>query len=237
MLKNMKMNNEGMAQLSIAEAQNTFISKVFAWMTGALLITGLTSYAMISYPSVLFLLLSNSLIFWWLLLVELGLVIWLSARIHAMSAQFASWVFLLYSVLNGVTLSAIFVMYTSSSIATTFFVTAWTFAIMSLYWYTTKSDLTKWGNILLMVLIGIIIASIVNLFFGNELIYWITTYLWVIVFVWLIAYDTQKLKELSLNMQQGSEDAKKYAIIWALELYLDFINLFLYLLRIFGKRD
>lgn len=132
-------------------------------------------------------------------------------------------------------MSVIFLAYTSASIASTFFVTAGTFGAMSLYGYFTKKDLTSIGNLCMMALLGLIIASVVNLFFDNELLYWITTYAGVLIFVGLTAYDTQKIKEM-LHGQEVNEDTQKFAIIGALKLYLDFINLFLYLLRLFGKR-
>jgi FtsH-binding integral membrane protein len=144
--------------------------------------------------------------------------------------------FLLYSVLNGLTMSVIFMAYTSSSIATTFYITAGTFAAMSIYGYTTKRDLTSIGNMAFMALIGIIIASIVNIFLQNEMMYWIISYLGVAIFVGLVAYDTQKLKEIGSRGFVNEEGMEKSAIMGALSLYLDFINLFLFLLRIFGDR-
>jgi FtsH-binding integral membrane protein len=153
-----------------------------------------------------------------------------------MSAQRATIVFILYSVLNGLTLSIIFLIYTTGSIASTFFVTAGTFAVMSAYGYLTKSDLSKWGNILFMGLIGIIIASIVNYFMQSETLYAIITYIGVLIFVALTAYDTQKIKTMNIIGNEGTDEDKKEAIMGALTLYLDFINLFLYLLRLLGRR-
>jgi FtsH-binding integral membrane protein len=145
-------------------------------------------------------------------------------------------VFLLYAILNGLTMSVIFLVYTSESIASTFYITAGTFAAMSLYGYYTKKDLTSIGNMAMMALIGIIIASIVNMFFHNEMMYWIITYLGLAIFVGLTAYDTQKLKQIGSNGFEYEESMEKIAILGALTLYLDFINLFLFLLRIFGGR-
>jgi hypothetical protein len=133
-------------------------------------------------------------------------------------------------------MSCIFIVYTASSIASTFFVTAGTFAVMSIYGYTTKTDLSKWGNILFMGLIGLIISSIANYFMQSETLYWITSYAGVLIFVGLTAYDTQKIKNMNIIGNEGSDDDHKEAIMGALTLYLDFINLFLYLLRIFGRR-
>jgi len=145
-------------------------------------------------------------------------------------------VFMVYSILNGLTMSVIFLVYTSSSISTTFLITAGTFGAMSLYGYYTKKDLTSIGNMAMMALIGIIIASIVNIFLQNEMMYWIISYLGVAVFVGLTAYDTQKLKEIGSRGFANEEGMEKIAILGALTLYLDFINLFLFLLRIFGDR-
>ena len=152
------------------------------------------------------------------------------------SAASAGIVFLLYAILNGITFSLIFLIYTSSSIALTFLITAGTFGIMSLYGYFTKRDLTTVGNIATMALIGLIIASVINLFLSNDIVYWITTYAGVLIFVALTAYDTQKLKQLYLVGESTVGGERKEAIVGALTLYLDFINLFLLLLRIFGRQ-
>lgn len=141
---------------------------------------------------------------------------------------------MLYSVLTGMTFSIYFLAFTAASIASTFFITAGTFAVMSVYGYFTKSDLTKWGNLFLMALIGVIIASIVNIFLKSETVYWIATYAGVLIFIGLIAYDTQKIKALVYT--EDNEHTQKLAICGALSLYLDFINLFIMLLRIFGQR-
>jgi hypothetical protein len=153
-----------------------------------------------------------------------------------MSPVTAMVVFLSYSALNGLMLSSVFMMYTSASIALTFFITAGTFGIMSIYGYTTKADLTRIGNIAFMALIGIILASVVNMFLGNETLYWIISYAGVAIFVALVAYDTQKIKDMSINGFDGQAMERKASIIGALTLYLDFINLFLFLLRLFGSR-
>lgn len=178
----------------------------------------------------------NQILFFGIIIAELGLVIWLSSRIESMNATKAISLFLLYSALNGLTFSILFLMYTSGSIASTFFITAGTFGVMSAYGYFTKKDLTSWGNILFMGLIGIIIASVVNFFFQSEMLYWGITYIGVLVFVGLTAYDTQKIKKMSLELDVDSEEGSKGAIMGALTLYLDFINLFIMLLRIFGQR-
>ena len=148
----------------------------------------------------------------------------------------AALIFIAYAALNGLTFSMVFLVFTSESIASTFLITAGTFGAMSIYGYFTKSDLTKIGNLAIMGLVGLIIASIVNMFLGSETLYWITTYVGILIFIALIAYDTQKIKKMNVIGNMGTEDDKKEAIMGALTLYLDFINIFLYFLRIFGKR-
>jgi uncharacterized protein len=172
-----------------------------------------------------------------LILAELGIVIGLSAAINRMSSSTAMLMFFAYSFLNGLTLAAIFMVYTRTSIANTFFVTAGTFGVMSVYGYTTQKDLTSWGSFLTMGLIGIIIASIANFFFASTQLYWLITYVGVIIFVGLTAYDTQQIKAMAAGGFDGEEMERKGAVIGALRLYLDFINLFLLLLRIFGRRS
>ncbi len=174
--------------------------------------------------------------FFGLIIAELGLVMTLSAAIGRLQATTATLMFFAYSALNGLTLSAIFIAYTSASIANTFFVTAGTFGAMSLYGYATKRDLTSWGSFLFMGLIGVIIASVVNIFLRSEMIYWVVTYAGVIVFVGLTAYDTQQIKAMALQGFGDEESERKGAVIGALRLYLDFVNLFLMLLNIFGRR-
>jgi uncharacterized protein len=226
-----KISNE----TALAETQR-FIVKVYAWMSAALIITGLVAMWTASHPDVIKVIIGNKIVFFALIIAELLLVGSLAGWVKKMSAQTATLLYILYSVLNGLTLSVIFLVFTTDSIASTFFITAGTFAIMSAYGYFTKTDLTKFGSLLLMALVGLIIASIVNLFFQNETLYWVTTYAGIIIFVGLIAYDTQKIKSLNMIGNEGIEEDRKEAIIGALMLYLDFINLFLLLLRIFGRR-
>jgi FtsH-binding integral membrane protein len=214
----------------------SFITKVYGWMAVALAITGLTALYVSMSPALLSAIFSNRLVFFGLIIGELLLVGSLVGWISKMSSQTATLIFLGYSILNGLTLSMIFMLYTASSIASTFFITAGTFGLMSLYGYLTKTDLTKIGNLLVMALLGIVLASIVNIFLKSETVYWITTYAGVVIFVGLIAYDTQKIKQMSAYTIDGTDEARKGAIIGALSLYLDFINLFILLLRIFGQR-
>lgn len=215
--------------------ESGIFSQVYAWMTAGLLVTGAVAMLVASNFMLVALIFGNPFIFYGLLIAEVALVWVLSANIWRLSSGLATTMFLGYSALNGLTLSAIFLVYTSSSIATTFFVTAATFAAMSLYGYTTKRDLTGIGNILIMGLIGFLIASVVNIFLQNEMIYWITTYIGIAIFVGLTAWDTQKIKRIIA--QHGNENTRqRIAIMGALMLYLDFINLLLLLLRILGKR-
>lgn len=178
---------------------------------------------------------AHSWMMWILLLVEVGLVIAISGAIRRLSSAAASGLFYLFALVNGLALAPIFVIYTSHSIAVTFFVTAGTFAAMSIYGFFTSNDLSKMGSILFMALIGLIIASVVNIFLHSDTMMWIITYAGVLIFVGLTAWDTQQIKNMAIQMDTAS--AGKLATIGALSLYLDFINLFLYLLRIFGNRD
>jgi len=224
-------------QADAAATTQRFFVKVYTWMTIALVLTGLTALYVASSPTLINAIFSNTILFYGLIIGELLLVGSLVGWINRMSSQTAMAIFVGYSVLNGLTLSMIFIIYTAGSIASTFFVTAGTFGLMSLYGYLTKSDLTKIGNILVMALIGIVLASLVNMFLKSEMLYWIVTYVGVLVFVGLIAYDTQKIKKMSAYTIDGTEEQQKGAIVGALTLYLDFINLFLLLLRILGRRN
>jgi FtsH-binding integral membrane protein len=218
------------------ELQRAFVAKVYGWMMAGLMVTGIIALLTINTPALLELVFSSRWTFLGLVFAQLGLVIWLSARVEKMSASTATIVFVAYSALTGLTLSMVFLLYTAASLATTFFVTAGTFGAMSAYGYVTKRDLTKMGSFLMMGLIGMILASVVNLFLNNETVYWIATYVGILIFVGLTAYDTQKIKQMSVAALQGEETEQKGAIMGALRLYLDFINLFLLLLRVMGSR-
>jgi uncharacterized protein len=232
--------NERTAQMITAEQaedlQRAFVTKVYSWMMAGLMITGIVALLTIQVPALLELIFSSRFAFMGIVIAQLGLVIWLSARVEKMSAATATMVFLGYSALTGLTLSVVFLAYTSASLATTFFVTAGTFGAMSAYGYITKRDLTSMGSFMMMGLIGVVLASVVNIFLNNSTIYWITTYIGILIFVGLTAYDTQKIKEMSGVSLQGGEIEQKGAIMGALRLYLDFINLFLMLLRVMGNR-
>jgi len=216
--------------------QTDFIRRVYNWMALGLGVTAIVAlYAVNS--GLIFSLLGNPIVMLLLIVGEFGLVIALSAAIGRFQSSTAMFMFFAYSFLNGLTISTIFLVYTKASIANTFFITAGTFAAMSVYGYTTKRDLTSMGSFLMMGLIGIIIASFVNFFFSSPALYWLITYAGIAVFVGLTAYDAQKIKEMAYAGFSGSEDERKGAVIGALRLYLDFINLFLLLLRIFGRRS
>lgn len=213
---------------------STLFKSVYMQMAAALTVTGLTAYAVTNSPQLLYALFSNSASIWILLIAQFGLVIWLSSRVMRMSLTSATLLFILYSVLTGLTFSSIFFVYTYESIASTFFVTAGTFFAMSLVGYTTRMDLSKIGNILYMLLIGLLIATVVNIFVASSGLYWVITYAGVIIFTGLIAWDTQKLKTIFLEYGSADDSGHKLALLGALTLYLDFINLFLFLLRILG---
>ncbi len=228
----------GERQWDVSAAFPVLMRKVYVWMTLALVITGFTAYGVANSPGILQAIYTNQILFWGLIIAEFALVIGVSAAINKLSLTTATLMFILYSVINGALLSYIFLAYTSSSIATVFFITAGTFAAMAVIGYTTKTDLSSLGKYLLMALIGMIIATLVNVFFikstGFDLV---LSYLGVLVFVGLTAYDSQKIKQMLLQAPDAGEGAQKIALLGALSLYLDFINLFIYLLRIFGKRD
>lgn len=213
--------------------QNTLLSQVYAWMTAGLLVTSVAAAVTVYSPPISDFIFGNIAVFIGLLILGLILVFTLSATAAHLSPSVATALFILYAALNGVTLSAILLIYTGASIASTFVVTAGTFAAMSLYGFTTKRDLTRIGSIALMALIGIILASLVNFFFQSAAIYWAVTYLGIAIFVGLTAADTQKIKRVMAEADAAGTD--NMAIIGALTLYLDFVNLFLLLLRIFGR--
>lgn len=224
-------------ELSMSAAFPVLMRKVYVWMTLALVLTGVTAYGVATSPGVLMALYSNRILFWGLVIAEFALVIGISAAINKLSLTMATLMFVLYSVINGALFSSIFMIYTMSSIASVFFITAGTFAVMAFVGYTTKKDLTSMGKILFMALIGIIIATVVNIFLKSTGLEMIVSYLGVLIFVGLTAYDSQKIKNMLLMAPDAGEAAQKLALLGALSLYLDFINLFIYLLRIFGRRE
>ena len=216
---------------------NSFVRSVYNWMAIGLALTGFVAYTVANMPEVRNVIFGSPMIFFGLIIAQLILVFMISARIARMQAATATLLFVIYSALNGATLSSIFLAYAQSSITTTFFVCSATFVGCSIYGWTTRRDLTSFGGFLTMGLIGIVIASLVNMFVQSTAISVIVSYIGVLVFVGLTAYDTQDIKNMALA-QPADLDAgavRKGAILGALKLYLDFINLFLMLLRIFGS--
>lgn len=231
-------DNDSYVTQRAASALSACLANVYWWMTFALLISGVAAWAVGTSRELSQKLVTSPGLCIVLFLVEIGLVIWISAGIKKMSAATATALFIAYSLVNGVTLSFIFIAYTQTVIASAFAVTAGTFAAMAIYGSVTKTDLTRFGNLFLMALLGLVIASVVNMFWMNNTFNLIISYVGVLVFVGLTAYDAQKIKMMFLESgMEDSETVRKIAILGALSLYLDFINLFLYILRIFGRRD
>lgn len=236
------MNEEKLYQLinekeqAVAYAFPALMRKVYVWMALALVITGFTAWFVASSPGIISTIVTNKALFWGVIIGEFALVFAISGMINRLSLTAATLLFVLYSLLNGVTLSVIFLAYTMTSIASVFFITAGTFAVMAAIGLFTKRDLSSLGRILLMALIGLIIATLVNAFFlksgGFSLV---CSYVGVLIFTGLTAYDTQKIKVMLAQADDMTVQAHKIALLGALTLYLDFVNLFLYLLRIFGS--
>ena len=217
---------ESVKRTSIVQS---FFAQVYGWMFFGLLSTGIVAYYTAHSPALLNLIFGSQITFYAFLFAPIVLVMIISSKINSLSASMASFLFFVYSAVTGVTLSAIFLMYTQESIATTFGATA-------LFGYVTKKDLSKMGSILFMLLIGLIIASVVNMFLKNDTMMWILTYVGIVIFVGLTAYDMQKLKKIAHSIDDDESSIAKFAVLGALTLYLDFINLFLRLLQIFGKK-
>lgn len=214
-----------------------YMAQVYGWMCCGLLLTALVAWYAARTPAVMELIFANKVVFFGLIIVQLGVVFVLSGMVNRLSGSAATGLFMFYSLLTGLTLSSIFIVYTYSSIASTFVVSAGMFGAMSLYGYTTKRDLSGMGSMLFMALIGLVLASLVNIWLKSSTLTWIVTYAGVLIFVGLTAYDTQKLRVMGEQIASDDRDGfRRYAIMGALMLYLDFINLFLMLLRIFGDR-
>jgi FtsH-binding integral membrane protein len=229
-----------MSYLPYVDAQatalrNGVMQRVYAWMTAGLLLTGAVAMFVAGSPALTSIIFGNPFLFFGLFIVQIAAVIGLSAGINRMSPAAATAIFIGYAALNGLTLSAIFLAYTTESIAGTFFATAGTFGAVSAYGYFTKRDLSGMGSFLFMALIGLLLATVVNIFWANSTLYWIITYAGVLIFVGLTAWDTQKIKRMAAQVNDETS-AGRLAVLGALTLYLDFINLFLYLLRILGGR-
>ncbi len=232
------MTNYTTAQSHSQSIISSLFKSMYMQMAAALTLTGITAYFLSNSDDFMYFLATHPSSLWIAFFAQLGIVIWLSSRVMSMSISTATLLFVLYSVLTGATFSTIFLAFDLGTIASAFFVTAGTFFAMSVVGYVTKMDLSRVGNVLYMMLIGLIIATIVNIFWANDTLYWIINYVGVIIFVGLIAYDTQKIKQIFYDYGSNDEMGQKLALYGALSLYLDFINLFLFLLRIFGgSRD
>jgi uncharacterized protein len=211
-----------------------FFNVVYAWMAAGLALTAVVAWWVSTRPDIMLMVRGPGLII--LVIAQLALVWTISAAVNKLSAPVATVLFMLYSALNGLTLSIIFLLYTRATLGSTFLVTAGTFGAMSVYGMVTKRDLTRFGSLLFMALIGLVLASLVNIFLRSPAFYWVITYAGVLIFVGLTAYDTQRLKLIAVETADAPEMAARLAINGALALYLDFINLFLLLLRIMGDR-
>lgn len=221
-------------------AVRSFMAGVFTWMFIALAITAGISYYVAITPAIMQLMITTtglSIFGWVVMLAPIGFVLLMSFRFQKLSAMTLTLLFVVYSVLVGLSLSFIFLAYSMGSIATTFGVTSLTFGVMAVAGYTTKTDLTKFGSILMMALVGIIIATVINFFLKSDSMQYLISFIGVLVFTGLTAYDVQKLKKIGTEMTAGEESTRKYTIMGALSLYLDFINLFLFLLRFLGRRN
>ena len=212
-----------------------YMLKVYNYMASGLALTGIVAYGVSTSEAAMQVIFGGGMLFWVIALAPLGLVFYLSARINSMQASTAQTLFWAYAGLMGLSLSFIFIVYTGTSVARVFFITAGTFAGMSLYGYTTKRDLTGWGSFLFMGLIGVIIASVVNMFLQSTVMHFVISVIGVLVFVGLTAYDTQAIKNM-YSESDSDEVYSKKAVMGALRLYLDFINLFILLLQLFGSR-
>lgn len=230
------MENYSTTKVVNASAVSTLFKSVYLQMAAALSVTGLVAYYLSQSIDFWTFMAENVSLIWVILFAQLGLVMWISARIMSMSMSAATILFIIYSAMMGVTMSSIFMLYTAESIAYVFFITAGMFLVMSVIGYVTRMDLSKVGSVLFMALIGIIIASVVNIFLESEMLYWIISYVGVVVFTGLTAYDTQKIKHMLVEYGTADDLGNRLALLGALTLYLDFINLFLFLLRIFGNR-
>jgi FtsH-binding integral membrane protein len=239
-MRNEIFENQDQPQFTQATMAKTFMSNVFSYMTVALVISGIAAYMFgtsLELISMLYTESGMSIFGWIVMLAPLGLVLLLGAKAQKFSYVTVLGIFVLFAVLIGMSLSSIFLIYTMGSIATTFMVTAGTFGVMAVLGYTTNTDLTQFGSILKMAVIGLIIAMVVNMFMGSETMDYIISGIGVLVFTGLTAYDTQKLKQIGSVVDANSEEGKKASIMGALSLYLDFINLFMFLLRFLGSRD
>jgi FtsH-binding integral membrane protein len=231
------MSDQNYSWAASAARERSILRNVYIWMAAGLALTGIVAYGVATNPRIQQMLFSNTINLFLIFIAQLAVVFFLSARVMKMSVSTATICFAAYAALTGLTLSTIFIVYTDQSIASTFFIAAGTFAGMSVYALTTKRDLSGIGSYLMMGLIGLIIASVVNIFLKSEAFDWLVSIAGVLIFVGLTAYDTQKIRSWSQQANSSNEAVfVRLSILGALSLYLDFINLFLYLLRIFGRR-
>lgn len=230
-----RMINEQEGRVSLAFP--ALMRKVYVWMTLALVITGMTAYIVSHNENIIMTMMTTPALMWGLIIGELALVFVISGMIQRLSLTVGTLLFVIYSALNGLTLAPILMIYTGASVAKVFFITAGTFAAMAFFGYTTKKDLSSIGRLLFMALIGLIIATVVNLFMKSSGLEMVLSYLGVAIFVGLTAWDTQKIKMMLAQCAEPTEEAQKLALLGSLSLYLDFVNLFIYLLRIFGSRE
>jgi FtsH-binding integral membrane protein len=224
--------NYQVAVRGASDVERRFMASVYRWMTLGLLVTAGVAFYVASTPSVLQVVFGNKMVFWGLVIAQFGLVITLSAAVNKLSAGVAGALFLVYSALTGATISVVLLAYTGASVASAFAVTAGTFLAMSIYGTVTKRDLTSWSSFLFMGLIGVVIASVVNIFMKSSMVSWVISAAAVVVFTGLTAYDTQRLR----RMAAAGANVAALPVNGALALYLDFINLFLSILNIFGGR-
>lgn len=250
-MNNMFNNNNGFSSSGQSQYEGeldgalakTFMANVYAFMFAALAVSGLTAYVIGTNEAMWMNIFINEstgqigMLYWVIAFSPFAFILALNYGINKFSASVLTIIFIAFAFVMGLSLSSIFMVYSMGSIAQTFFITAGTFGVMSFLGYTTKTDLTKFGSILMMALIGLIIAMVVNWFMQSEFMGYVISMVGVLIFTGLIAYDTQKLKRIGAGVEYGSDDAKKLAILGATSLYLDFINLFLFLLRILGSRD
>jgi FtsH-binding integral membrane protein len=228
--------NDQTINVDSSAVSRSFVANVFSYMTLALVITGVAAYWFAASGNLLALLQGSSLLLWGIMLAPIGMVLIMSFAFNRLSFAALMGLFLAYSLVNGISLSVIFLIYSSAAISKVFFITAGLFATMAVVGYTTKTDLTKLGSILMMAVIGIVIASLVNYFLESAAFDYLISCVGVLVFTGLVAYDTQKVKRIGAGVEYGTATAGKLALMGALSLYLDFINLFLFLLRVFGGR-
>jgi FtsH-binding integral membrane protein len=228
--------NDQTINVDSSALSRAFVANVFSYMTLALVITGIAAYWFAASGNLLALLQGSSILLWVIMLAPIGMVMVMNFAFNRLSFATLMGLFLAYSLVNGISLSVIFLIYSSAAISKVFFITAGLFATMAIVGYTTKTDLTKLGSILMMAVIGIVIASLVNYFLESAAFDYLISCVGVLVFTGLVAYDTQKVKRIGAGVEYGTATAGKLALMGALSLYLDFINLFLFLLRVFGGR-